>query len=82
MFDLVTRWRVHGSKRICVGAVGVDDVWVVFVSVDVTLSTVVPNIFTNMRKASPWWPWKVLFSFKIFCITRVSAVVILFVVSI
>ena len=59
MFDLVTRWRVRGSKRICVGAVGVDDVWVVFVGVDVTLSAVVPNVFANSCKAYPWRPWKV-----------------------
>ena len=26
MFALVARWCVHGSKHICVGAVGVDDV--------------------------------------------------------
>ena len=82
MFALVTRWCVRGAKRICVGDVGVDDVWVVFFSFDVTLSAVVPNIFSNLWKASPWRPWKVRFSCMILCIARVSDVYILFVVSI
>ena len=59
VFDLVTHWCMCGSKRICVGAVGVDDVWVVFFGVGVTLSPVVLNIFANFCKASPWRPWKV-----------------------
>ena len=29
MFAIVTRWCVHGDKRICVGAIDADDVWVV-----------------------------------------------------
>ena len=53
VFDLVTHWCMCGSKRIFVGAVGVDDVWVVFVSVDVYLSAVVLDIFDNLCKASP-----------------------------
>ena len=35
VFALVTRWCVHGTKRICVGAVCVDEIWVVFVGVGV-----------------------------------------------
>ena len=35
VFALLTRWCVHGDKRICVDAVGVDDVWFVFVGVGV-----------------------------------------------
>ena len=45
MFDLVTRWCVRGAKIICVGAVGFDDGWVIYVSVNVTWSAVSPNIF-------------------------------------
>ena len=56
VFALVTRWYVPVSKHICVGAVGVDEVWVVFVGVDVTLSAVVPNIVANFCMASPWRP--------------------------
>ena len=59
VFALVTLWYVRGAKHIYVVAVGVDDVWVVFVGVDVTFYAAVPNIFTNMRKASPWRIWKV-----------------------
>ena len=59
MFDLVTHWCVHGVKRICVDAVGVDAVWVVCVGVDGTLYAVVTNIFVNLCKASPWRPWNV-----------------------
>ena len=44
MFSLVTLRCVHGDKRICVGVVGVDDVWVIFVGVGGTLSAVVPHI--------------------------------------
>ena len=76
VFYLVTHWCVCGSKRIFVGAVGVDDVWVVFFGVGVTLSPVVLNIFANFCKASPWRPWKVLLSCLIFCIERVSVVAI------
>ena len=35
---------MRGAKCICVGDVGVDDVWVVCVSVDGACSTVSPNI--------------------------------------
>ena len=59
VFALVTRWCVRGAKRICVGAVDVDDVWVVCVVVDGTWSTVSPNLFANFRKASPWRTWNV-----------------------
>ena len=47
VFDLVTSWCVRGAKRICVGAVGVDDVWVVCVGVDGTCFAVAQNIFTK-----------------------------------
>ena len=30
VFALVTRWCVCGANQICVGDVGVDDVWVIF----------------------------------------------------
>ena len=50
MFALVARWCVHGSKHICVGAVGVDDVWVVCAVVDGTWSAVSPNIFANFGR--------------------------------
>ena len=59
VFALVTRWCVCGANQICVGDVGVDDVWVIFVVVGVPLSTVVPNVFTNLCKASPCRTWKV-----------------------
>ena len=59
MFALVTRWCVHGDNIICVGAVVVDEVWVVFVSIGVTLYVLVPKCFTNLCKASPCHPWKV-----------------------
>ena len=50
---------MRGAKRICVGAIGMDDVWVVFVGVDITLSAVVPNILANLCRASQWGPWNV-----------------------
>ena len=56
LFALVTRWYVHGAKCICVGAVGVDEVWFVVVGVGVIFSVVVPNIFANFCNASPWRP--------------------------
>ena len=33
---------MHGTERICVGAVCVDEVWVVFVGVGVTFSALTP----------------------------------------
>ena len=42
VFAIVTRWCVHGTKRICVGAVCVDEIWVVFVGVGVTFSALAP----------------------------------------
>ena len=59
VFGIVTSWCVRGAKDICVGAVGVDDVWVVCFCVDGTWSTVSPNIFANFCNASPWRPWNV-----------------------
>ena len=50
------RFCVHGAKCICVGALAVDDVWVVCVDVDGTWSTVSPNIFDNFCKAFPSRP--------------------------
>ena len=82
VFALVMHWCVHGAKRICVDAVGVDDVWVLCVGVAETFSAVSPNIFANFCNASPWRFWNVLFYFIIFWIVWVSVVAILFVVSI
>ena len=59
VFALVTRWCVRGAKRICVGVIGVDDVWVVCVGVDGTWSAVSQNIFADFCNASPWRPWNV-----------------------
>ena len=59
VFALVTSWCVRGAKSICVGAVGVDDVWVVCVGVDVTWYAVAANIFANLYNAYPWLPWNV-----------------------
>ena len=56
VFDLVMRWCVHGAKRICVDAVGVDEVWFGFVGVGVILYAVVPIFFDNCCNASPWCP--------------------------
>ena len=53
VFALVTRWCMSGAMGICVGAVGVDGVWVVFFGVYVTLYAVVPNIFANFCKGIP-----------------------------
>ena len=78
VFAIVTHWCVHGAKRMCVGAVGFDDVWIVCVGVDGTWSAVALNVFTNLCKASPWRPWNVGFSFLIFWIARVSVVAIIF----
>ena len=44
---------MHGDKRICVCAVGVDDAWVVCVGVDGTWYSVAPNIFVDLCKAYP-----------------------------
>ena len=82
VFSLVMHWCVHGSKRRCVGNVGVDDFWVVCFSVAGTWSAVSPNIFADFSNSYPWCPWNVWFSFLIFCISRVSVVAILCVVSI
>ena len=59
MFALVASWYVCGVEHICVGDVGVDAVWVVFVIVGVTLSALVPNILANFCKASLCLPGKV-----------------------
>ena len=59
MFALLKCWCVHGAKHICVGAVGAKDFWVVFFSVDVNVSAVVPNVFSNLCNAFPWILWKV-----------------------
>ena len=59
VFDIVTCWYVCGVEHIFVGAVGVDAVWVVFVSFGVTLSALVPNFLANFCKASLCLPWKV-----------------------
>ena len=56
VFSLVMHWCVHGSKRRCVGNVGVDDFWVVCFSVAGTWSAVSPNIFADFFNASPWRP--------------------------
>ena len=82
VFSLVTHWCVCGDQSVCVGNVGVDDVWVVCVVVAGIWSTVSPIIFANFCNASPWRPWNVLFSFLIFWIAQVSVVAIIFVVSI
>ena len=42
LFALVTRWCVRGAKSIYVGAVGVDEVWVVVVGVGVIFSALAP----------------------------------------
>ena len=42
MFVIVTCWCVRGAKRICIGAVGVDYVWVVYVGIDGTWYAVAP----------------------------------------
>ena len=55
----MTCWCVYGAKHICVGAVGVNDVWVVCVGVDVTWYEVAPNTFDNLCKAFSWRPWGV-----------------------
>ena len=47
VFALVTRWCLLVAKRIYVGTVVVDDVWVIFVGVDVTFSAVMLNIFES-----------------------------------
>ena len=47
VFALVMRWCVRGAKLVFVGAVGVDEIWVICVRVDGTWSTVSPNIFAN-----------------------------------
>ena len=59
VFALVTRWCVRRANSICVGAVCVDDVWVVCFGVDVTWSTVSPHFCANFCNASPWRPWNV-----------------------
>ena len=48
-----------GTKLICVGDVGVDDIWFICVGVDGTSSVVSPNIFAHFCNASPWCPWGV-----------------------
>ena len=55
-FALVKRWYVRGAKRICVGAIGMDEVWVIFFGVRVTMYAVVPKKFPNLCKASTWRP--------------------------
>ena len=82
VFALVTCRCVRGANHICVGALGVDVVWVVCVGVAGTWSAVSPNIFADFSNSYPWCPWNVWFSFLIFCISRVSVVAILCVVSI
>ena len=59
MNNLVTCWCVRGDKHSFVGAVGVDDVWVVCVGVDGIWSVVSPNNFANLFYASTWSPWNV-----------------------
>ena len=59
MFALLTRCYVRGANHIYVGAVGVDDVWVVCFGFDGTRSTVSSNVFPNFCKASPWRPCNV-----------------------
>ena len=82
VFNLVTHWCVRASKRICVGAISIDDFWVLCVGVDGNWSAVSKNIFANFWNASPWRPWIVWFSFLVLWIARVSVVAIIFVVSI
>ena len=81
-FALVTRWYVRGAKRICVGAIGMDEVWVVVVDVGIIFSALVPNCFDDCCKASTWSPWKFWSPFLILCISWVSVVAIIFVMSI
>ena len=45
MFARVTYWCVPGAKRICVGAVGMDEVWFVVVGVSVMFSAMVTICF-------------------------------------
>ena len=59
IFSLLKCWCVRGYKRFCVGAVVVDDVWVLFVGVAGPWSAVAPNIFANLYNAYPWLPWNV-----------------------
>ena len=52
VFAIVANWCVRGAKFICVGDVGVYEVWVVFFGVDVTFSDLVPILFANLCKTT------------------------------
>ena len=45
VFSLVTCWCMRESKRICVGDVGMDEVWVVVVGVGIYFSALVTIVF-------------------------------------
>ena len=49
-------WCVRRAKRIFVGDVDVDEVWVVFFGVGVIVFAFVPKVFADFFEASPWRP--------------------------